>query len=86
MRRNILITGGTGQVGRRLVLSLLDCGDTVLVVSRDLSRVHQLFGEKVIGIQGDPTTSGNGRKPLTARMPSFIWQERALLTTVGILP
>ena len=58
MHRNILITGGTGQVGRRLVRSLLDCGDTVFVVSRDLSRVHQLFGDKVIGIQGDPTTSG----------------------------
>lgn len=58
MHRKILITGGTGQVGRRLIGSLLDNQDHIFVVSRDLSRVQKLFGNRVVGIHGDPTVSG----------------------------
>jgi uncharacterized protein (TIGR01777 family) len=58
MQRKILITGGTGQVGRRLIRSLLDMHDDVFVVSRDLARVYQLFGNRVVGIHGDPTILG----------------------------
>ncbi len=38
----VLITGGTGLIGRRLVAGLLNDGHKVLVLSRTPERIHQL--------------------------------------------
>lgn len=42
----IVVSGGTGFVGRALVTALLARGDTVTVLTRNQSRVDQLFGGK----------------------------------------
>jgi len=48
----IFITGGTGFVGSRLVPHLLQCGNTVLVLSRQANAVPGMDCEM---FQGDPT-------------------------------
>jgi len=43
----ILITGGTGLIGRHLVARLLARGDRVSVVSRNVEAAHDLLGSQV---------------------------------------
>ncbi len=43
----ILITGGSGFIGRRLVEELLDRGDRVTVLARDAGRARRHFPERV---------------------------------------
>ncbi len=43
----VLITGGTGFVGRRLAEELLDRGDRVTVLTRDAARARRHFPERV---------------------------------------
>jgi uncharacterized protein (TIGR01777 family) len=43
----VLITGGTGFVGRRLVEQLLERGDRVTVLTRDAARARRHFPERV---------------------------------------
>lgn len=54
----VLITGGTGLVGRRLAARLLARGDTVVVLSRDATRARRILGERGEVLQGDPSTPG----------------------------
>ncbi len=53
----VFVTGGTGLIGRRLVPTLLDRGDEVLVLSRSPDR-HP-FGDRTVHmVEGDPIASG----------------------------
>jgi uncharacterized protein (TIGR01777 family) len=45
--QKVLITGGTGFVGRRLVERLLDRGDHVTVLTRDAAKARHHFPERV---------------------------------------
>ena len=51
----VLVLGGTGHYGRHIVLSLLEMGQPVRVLSRDAPTARQLLGEGVEVIQGDVT-------------------------------
>lgn len=43
---NILVTGGTGFVGKPLVESLLLRGDSVTVLTRSIEKAQAVFSEK----------------------------------------
>ena len=43
---NILVTGGTGFVGKPLVKALLSRGDSVTVLTRSIEKAHTIFPEK----------------------------------------
>ena len=45
--KKVLITGGTGFIGRRLVEQLIDRGDRVTVLTRDAARAARHFPERV---------------------------------------
>lgn len=45
--RTVLVTGGTGFLGQRLVRRRLARGDTVIVLSRDIRKVRALFDGRV---------------------------------------
>lgn len=43
---NILVTGGTGFVGKALVAALLSRGDSVTVLTRSIEKAQSIFPEK----------------------------------------
>ena len=43
---NILVTGGTGFVGKPLVEALLSRGDSVTVLTRSIEKAQTIFPEK----------------------------------------
>ena len=43
---NILVTGGTGFVGKPLVESLLSRGDSITVLTRSIEKAQAVFPEK----------------------------------------
>jgi len=49
-KKNVLITGGSGFIGRALCKRLTEEGHSVAVLSRSPGRIHQLFGPSVKGI------------------------------------
>jgi uncharacterized protein (TIGR01777 family) len=53
----VLITGGTGLVGRRIVARLRERGDDVVVLSR-ASGILRRFPDGTIVVVGDPTVAG----------------------------
>lgn len=61
----ILVTGGTGLVGRALVPQLLNRNDEVLCVTRDPARAGEVLPPQVELIGADPTLPG-------------VWQDRLL--------
>jgi uncharacterized protein (TIGR01777 family) len=58
----VLVTGGTGLVGHRLLPRLLERGDQVLALSR---REHPEFPAGCTPLQGDPAVSGPWLDELT---------------------
>ncbi len=58
----VLITGATGLIGRRLVLDRLERDDQVVIVSRDAARAGRLFAaaanQRVTVIGGHPAVPG----------------------------
>jgi uncharacterized protein len=56
--QKVLVTGGTGFVGRRLVERLLDRGDRVTVLSRDAARARAHFPERVRCAAWTPVDEG----------------------------
>ncbi len=45
---NILVTGGTGFVGKALVTALLSRGDSVTVLTRSIEKAQSIFPEKTL--------------------------------------
>ena len=43
---NILVTGGTGFVGKPLVEALLSRGDSITVLTRSIEKAQAVFPEK----------------------------------------
>ncbi len=43
-RRTVLVTGGTGFIGRALVQRLLERGDRVIALARDPVKAHLILG------------------------------------------
>jgi uncharacterized protein (TIGR01777 family) len=67
----ILVTGGTGLVGRNLIPLLLERGDEVLCLSRDPGRAREVLPGQVTILGGDPGLPGD-------------WQDR-LATCDGVV-
>jgi uncharacterized protein len=55
----VFITGAAGLIGRNLVRALLARGDSVVAISRDVSRARGVLGEGVEVIQGNPRDVGD---------------------------
>jgi uncharacterized protein (TIGR01777 family) len=55
----IFVTGGTGQVGRRLVSHLGQRGDQVVVLTRRPDVAQKHFGDQVAVVAGDPMQPGD---------------------------
>lgn len=49
---NVLVTGATGFIGRRLVRALLEDGQRVTVLTRNPSRAARMFGGQVRSLHG----------------------------------
>ncbi len=49
----ILVFGGTGYYGRHIVKSLLDHGEAVKVLSRNINEAREILGEQVELVEGD---------------------------------
>lgn len=56
---NVLVTGGTGFIGAKVVTALNDEGHFVSVMGRDAARIQARFGGSVRSVQWDPLESGN---------------------------
>jgi uncharacterized protein (TIGR01777 family) len=54
----VLVTGGTGFIGRRLVEQLLERGDRVTVLTRDANRARRTFPERVRCAAWTPEKAG----------------------------
>lgn len=57
--RPILLTGGTGNIGRHLVPAMVLAGAPVRVLTRDPSRARALFGGGVAYFEGDLARPGD---------------------------
>lgn len=51
---NIVITGGTGLIGRHLITRLLDLGHQITVVTRNPQKASSVLGPRVTLWQGLP--------------------------------
>src|SRR5262245_18444324 len=54
----VLVTGGTGLVGSRLVKKLQERGDSPVVLTRRLVHAQKAFGPGVQCVEGDPMKAG----------------------------
>ncbi|HVS35183.1 MAG TPA: TIGR01777 family oxidoreductase [Gemmataceae bacterium] len=54
----VFVTGGTGQIGSRLVLRLMARGDTPVVLSRRPAVAKAMFGPGCKVVEGDPMQPG----------------------------
>jgi uncharacterized protein YbjT (DUF2867 family) len=72
----ILVTGGTGRVGRHVVAGLLERGMAVRVLTRDPERARELLGDDIELVKGDFT------QPATLA-PAVAGVERVYLVTPG---
>lgn len=53
--KQIIVYGGTGYYGRKVVEKLIQKGQSVKVVSRDLTKARKILGDNVEIFQGDVT-------------------------------
>ncbi|SKA76667.1 TIGR01777 family oxidoreductase [Desulfobaculum bizertense] len=68
----VVVTGGTGFIGRRLCIRLVERGFDVVVTSRNTKQVEQLFGQTVVAAHWDGRDADelakildDGRRPAT---------------------
>lgn len=61
----VMILGGTGQIGSRLVPQLQKRGDTLVLLSRNAARARQKLGEGFEYIEGDPLQPGDWMKAVS---------------------
>lgn len=54
----VVLTGGTGFVGRNLCAALADRGDPPIVITRDASAAAESLGDRAEVVEADPTESG----------------------------
>ena len=62
--KQILVYGGTGHYGKKIVEKLVLKGEPVKVVSRNAERAHEILGESVEIVQGDVTNKETITKSL----------------------
>ena len=60
----IFITGGTGLVGRKLIPQLLNRQDSVVCVTREVSRARELLPAEVTLLEADPILAGDWQNEL----------------------
>lgn len=60
---HMFLTGGTGQIGRRLIRRLVGRGDRVTLLSRR-ANAWELVGTEVTAVTGDPTQPGDWQDKL----------------------
>lgn len=56
--KRVLVSGGTGFIGSRLVQALVERGDHPSVLSRDAARVRALFGDRATPVTWTPEEPG----------------------------
>ena len=56
---DVLITGGTGLIGRALIPHLIVRGDMVTVVTRDAARAAEVLPDMVTLVEADPAVEGD---------------------------
>ncbi len=54
----VLLTGGTGLIGSRLIQRLLDRGDKVVLLTRRPDATRKKWGEQLEVVEGDPSKPG----------------------------
>lgn len=64
-RRKVLVLGGTGHYGRRIVAALEDAGAVVRTVSRNAKAARASLGDRAEIVEGDVTTPGVTRSALS---------------------
>lgn len=67
----VLVTGGTGLIGRRVVAALLDAGADVAVLAREARKVDPAQVERVRVMQHDLTNPGEIASAIAAWRPSI---------------
>lgn len=50
----VFITGGSGQIGSAIAKALVDRGDEVVVLTRDVERAQKVLADAVELVEGDP--------------------------------
>jgi uncharacterized protein YbjT (DUF2867 family) len=63
-QEKVLVIGGSGHYGRRIVQSLLGAGADVSVLTRNVDRACQVLGSEVEAIEGDLTSPQTRAKAL----------------------
>ena len=79
----IAVTGATGRVGTRLVPLLLEAGEQVRVISRDVERACAMFGGDVETAHGDLDEPDSWRQRSTASIACFCSCPRARSSSHG---
>jgi uncharacterized protein (TIGR01777 family) len=65
--KNVLVTGGTGFIGKRLVSALVNSERAVTVLGRDVGRIRLAFGGKARGLPWNLLESANLASELGAQ-------------------
>lgn len=77
---NIVITGGTGLIGRHLIPRLLELGHQITVVTRNPQKASSVLGPPGDAIAG----AGRSKQHSTALMRYQLWPENRLLINAGL--
>jgi uncharacterized protein YbjT (DUF2867 family) len=87
-KKPVLVLGGTGNIGRHIVRSLVQKGEPVRVLSRDAARARTLLGEQVEIVAGDLQSSAavaeamRGAGALVISVSAFSWKTIRLLKKI----